>query len=44
MIEEEYLGRKYCEPKAYWHCLRELEPSGAGSTTPSTSSTTRNIG
>ena len=20
MIEEEYLVRKYCEPKAYWHC------------------------
>ena len=28
MIEEEYLARKYCEPKAYWHCLQELgEPS-----------------
>jgi hypothetical protein len=28
MIEEEYLVRKYCEPKAYWHCLQELgEPS-----------------
>jgi hypothetical protein len=26
---EEYLARKYCEPKAYWHCLHELEPSGA---------------
>jgi hypothetical protein len=25
---EEYLARKYCEPKAYWHCLHELEPSG----------------
>jgi hypothetical protein len=24
MIEEEYLARKYCEPKAYWHCLQEL--------------------
>jgi hypothetical protein len=24
MIEEEYLARKYCEPKAYWHCLEEL--------------------
>jgi hypothetical protein len=28
MIEQEYLARKYCEPKAYWHCLQELgEPS-----------------
>jgi hypothetical protein len=27
---EEYLARKYCEPKAYWHCLHGLEPSGAG--------------
>ena len=27
---EEYLARKYCEPKAYWHCLHELEPSGTG--------------
>src|SRR5215470_2507946 len=26
--DEEYLARKYCEPKAYWHCLHELEPSG----------------
>jgi len=25
---EEYLARKYCEPKAYWHCLHELETSG----------------
>ena len=24
MSGEEYLARKYCEPKAYWHCLREL--------------------
>jgi hypothetical protein len=30
MSDEEYLARKYCEPKAYWHCLHELEPSGAG--------------
>jgi hypothetical protein len=30
MSGEEYLARKYCEPKAYWHCLHELEPSGAG--------------
>jgi hypothetical protein len=28
MSGEEYLARKYCEPKAYWHCLHELEPSG----------------
>jgi hypothetical protein len=28
MTGEEYLARKYCEPKAYWHCLHELEPSG----------------
>ena len=27
---EEYLVRKYCEPKAYWHCLHELEPLGVG--------------
>src|SRR4029453_203923 len=28
MIEEQYLARKYCEPKAYWHCMQELgEPS-----------------
>jgi hypothetical protein len=27
--DEEYLARKYCEPKAYWHCLHELEPCGA---------------
>ena len=27
---EEYLARKYCEPKAYRHCLHELEPSGTG--------------
>jgi hypothetical protein len=30
MSGEEYLARKYCEPKAYRHCLHELEPSGAG--------------
>ena len=30
MSGEEYLARKYCEAKAYWHCLHELEPSGAG--------------
>jgi hypothetical protein len=24
MIDEEYLARKYCEPKAYWYCLQEL--------------------
>jgi hypothetical protein len=29
MTGEEHLARKYCEPKAYWHCLHELEPSGA---------------
>jgi len=29
MSGEEYLARKYCAPKAYWHCLHELEPSGA---------------
>jgi hypothetical protein len=29
MSGEEYLARKYCEPKAYWHCLHQLEPSGA---------------
>jgi hypothetical protein len=28
MSAEEHLARKYCEPKAYWHCLHELEPSG----------------
>ena len=28
MSGEEYLARKYCEPKSYWHCLHELEPSG----------------
>src|SRR5262249_38612869 len=29
MIEEDYLAIKYCEPKAYWHCLLELgEPKG----------------
>jgi len=28
MSGEEYLARKYCSPKAYWHCLHELEPSG----------------
>jgi hypothetical protein len=30
MSGEEYLARKYCEPRAYWHCLHELEPSGTG--------------
>jgi hypothetical protein len=30
MSPEEYLARKYCEPKAYWHCLHQLEPSGGG--------------
>ena len=30
MSGEEYLARKYCAPKAYWHCLHELEPSGTG--------------
>src|SRR5438874_1032835 len=30
MSGEEYLARKYCGPKAYWHCLHELEPSGIG--------------
>jgi len=30
MSDEEYLARKYCEAKAYWHCLHELEPSGRG--------------
>jgi hypothetical protein len=29
MSDEEYLAMKYCEPKAYWRCLHELEPSGA---------------
>ena len=29
MSGEEWLARLYCEPKAYWHCLHELEPSGA---------------
>src|SRR5260370_17813790 len=24
MSGEEYLARKYCEPKPYWNCLREL--------------------
>jgi hypothetical protein len=24
MSGEEYLARKYCDPKAYWHCLHEL--------------------
>jgi hypothetical protein len=24
MSGEEYLARKYCEPKAYWHCTHEL--------------------
>jgi len=24
MSGEEYLARKYCQPKPYWHCLREL--------------------
>jgi hypothetical protein len=24
MSDEEYLTRKYCEPRPYWHCLREL--------------------
>jgi len=24
MIEEDYLATKYCEPKAYWHCLLEF--------------------
>jgi hypothetical protein len=24
MNSEEYLARKYCEPKPYWHCLHEL--------------------
>ena len=28
MSGEEWLARLYCEPKAYWHCLHELEPSG----------------
>jgi hypothetical protein len=27
MSGEEYLARKYCEPKAYWHCTRELDGS-----------------
>jgi hypothetical protein len=27
MTGEEYLARKYCDPKAYWHCLHQLEPS-----------------
>ena len=27
MSGEEYLARKYCEPKAYWHCLQELGES-----------------
>jgi hypothetical protein len=26
---EEYLARRYCEPKAYRYCLHQLEPSGA---------------
>jgi len=30
MSGEDYLARKYCEPKAYWHCLHKLEPSGTG--------------
>jgi hypothetical protein len=25
VIEEDYLARKYCEPKPYWHCLQELD-------------------
>jgi hypothetical protein len=24
---EEYLARKYCEPKAYWHCTKQLDGS-----------------
>jgi hypothetical protein len=28
MSGEEWLVRLYCEPKAYWHCLHQLEPSG----------------
>jgi hypothetical protein len=24
MSGEEYLARKYCEPKAYWRCVHEL--------------------
>jgi len=24
MSGEEYLARKYCEPRAYWHCVDEL--------------------
>ena len=28
MSGEEYLARKYCESKAYWHALHALEPSG----------------
>jgi len=28
LSDEEYLARKYCAPKPYWHCLHELEPSG----------------
>jgi hypothetical protein len=30
MSGEEWLTRLYCEPKAYWRCLHQLEPSGAG--------------
>jgi len=30
MSGEEWLARLYCEPKAYWHCLHELELSGTG--------------
>ena len=25
---EEWLARLYCDPKTYWHCLHQLEPSG----------------
>jgi hypothetical protein len=25
---EEYMARLYCEPKAFWHCTRQLETSG----------------
>jgi hypothetical protein len=28
MTGEEYMARLYCEPKAFWHCARQLETSG----------------
>jgi hypothetical protein len=28
MSGEEWLARLYCEPKAFWHCTRQLDPPG----------------